>query len=418
MGVCTKLTNEKDFPVARIAVMTSPAKGHLYPVVDTLLELQSRGHEIFLRTIPNEVERMNALGFHASPHEDRSDNKELHDWDAPSGFAALQLVFDQLAERIPYDCDEFELFIAETKPDFLLCDVTVFGAQLAAETSGLPWAVWSPTFLPYPSNVAPPYGVGMGIPRTRAEKAKAAVLRRAIPLLWDTQLKKRVNAVREEHGVDPLEHVLDILDIPPLIISYTAEPFEYSHPDWPNHIVEVGPGLWSPGPGEGIVDPTEGITDPIVLVTLSTEFQNDTALAQSALDGTGMHVVVTTGAIEPKLLRPNSNCTIVRLGDHAKILDHAALLIGHGGMGVTQKALMRSVPMVIVPFGRDQHEVAQRVLASGAGQAIPGRDVTPEKLYEKIVAALTVSHGLDAILEGCEAAGGAPRAATLIEERF
>ncbi|OFL77113.1 hypothetical protein [Corynebacterium sp. HMSC077B05] len=63
-----------------------------------------------------------------------------------------------------------------------------------------------------------------------------------------------------------------------------------------------------------------------------------------------MHVVVTTGAIEPKLVRPNSNCTIVRLGDHAKILGHAALLIGHGGMGVTQKALMRSVPMVIVPM--------------------------------------------------------------------
>lgn len=404
--------------MARISVMTSPAKGHLYPVVDTLVELQERGHEIFLRTLPNEVERMRALGFNATPHEDREDNKELHDWDAPSGFAALQMAFSQLADRIPYDFDEFDFFIAETKPDVLLCDISSFGAQLAAERSGLPWAVWSPTFLPYPSKVAPPYGVGMGIPTTAAEKAKAAVLRRAIPQVWDMQLKKRVNGHRVARGAEPVNSALDLLDIPQLIISYTAEPFEYAHPDWPNHIVEVGPGLWSPAASPDIVDPTEGVEDPIVLVTLSTEFQNDIKLAQAALDaldGTGMHVIVTTGAIDPALLRPNSNCTIVRMGDHAKILDKAALLIGHGGMGVTQKALVRGVPMVIVPFARDQHEVAQRVVASRAGQTIAGKNVTPEALYAKIVEALTVSHGLDAIKDGFEAAGGAARAANLVE---
>lgn len=398
--------------------MTSPAKGHLYPVVDTLLELQRRGHEIYLRTLPNEVKRMNELGFHASPHEDRADNKELHDWDAPNKFAAQQMAVNQLAERIPYDHDEFAAFISETEPNLVMCDVTSFGAQIAAELSGKPWAVWSPTFLPYPSEFAPPYGVGMGMPHTRIEKLKAAALRKAIPAVWNATMKRKVNDARVAQGAPALDDIFDILDLPPVIINYTAQPFEYAHPDWPEHIHQVGPGQWSPAPSTDIVDPTEGIDKPIVLVTLSTEFQNDVCLAQSAidaLDGTGMHVIVTTGALDPALLRPSENCTIVRLGDHAAILDKAALLIGHGGMGVTQKALERGVPMVIVPFARDQHEVAQRVVAAGAGQTIPGKNVTPEKLYDKIVNAMTVSHGLDAIREGFKAAGGAPRAADLVE---
>ena len=42
--------------MARLLAYTSPARGHLYPIVPILLELQRRGHEIGLRTLASQVE--------------------------------------------------------------------------------------------------------------------------------------------------------------------------------------------------------------------------------------------------------------------------------------------------------------------------------------------------------------------------
>ena len=35
--------------MGRYLAYTSPARGHLYPIVDTLLELRSRGHDAAVR---------------------------------------------------------------------------------------------------------------------------------------------------------------------------------------------------------------------------------------------------------------------------------------------------------------------------------------------------------------------------------
>jgi UDP:flavonoid glycosyltransferase YjiC (YdhE family) len=44
---------------------TSPARGHLYPITATLLELRDRGHDVHVRTLASEVEALQRLGLHA-----------------------------------------------------------------------------------------------------------------------------------------------------------------------------------------------------------------------------------------------------------------------------------------------------------------------------------------------------------------
>jgi len=51
--------------MARYLVYTSPARGHLYPVVPTLEELRRRGHEVVVRTLSSEVDLLRNLGFEA-----------------------------------------------------------------------------------------------------------------------------------------------------------------------------------------------------------------------------------------------------------------------------------------------------------------------------------------------------------------
>ena len=59
----------------------------------------------------------------------------------------------------------------------------------------------------------------------------------------------------------------------------------------------------------------------------------------------------------------------------AAVLDRAVCVVCHAGMGITQKALAHGVPVVAVPFGRDQPEVARRVEVAGAGVRLPASPI-------------------------------------------
>jgi UDP:flavonoid glycosyltransferase YjiC (YdhE family) len=47
----------------KVLAYTSPARGHLYPLIPILLELRSRGHEVAVRTFADEVEHVRQLGL-------------------------------------------------------------------------------------------------------------------------------------------------------------------------------------------------------------------------------------------------------------------------------------------------------------------------------------------------------------------
>jgi UDP:flavonoid glycosyltransferase YjiC (YdhE family) len=48
--------------MARILAYTSPARGHLFPLVPILDELRRRGHQIALRTLASQTPLMRAAG--------------------------------------------------------------------------------------------------------------------------------------------------------------------------------------------------------------------------------------------------------------------------------------------------------------------------------------------------------------------
>ena len=59
--------------------------------------------------------------------------------------------------------------------------------------------------------------------------------------------------------------------------------------------------------------------------------------------------------------------TVVRSAPHAEVLQHASAVVTHAGHGTAIKALAQGVPVVAMPIGRDQPDVAARLVASGAG---------------------------------------------------
>jgi MGT family glycosyltransferase len=232
------------------------------------------------------------------------------------------------------------------------------------------------------------------------------------------RLAPELDAVRAELGAPPVRRIERATIRAPLMLYMTSEPFEYPRSDWPPSVRMVGPGIWDP-PAKSPAW-LEEVKQPLVLVTCSTEFQNDGKLAQVALEaisGEDVEVVVTTAGVDPASFTPPPNARIERFVPHRPVLERAACVVCHGGMGITQKALASGVPVCVVPFGRDQFEVARHVEVAGAGTRLPGSRLRPERLRSVVREAMGKKEGAERIAAAFASAGG-PRAATEALEKL
>ena len=84
-------------------------------------------------------------------------------------------------------------------------------------------------------------------------------------------------------------------------------------------------------------------------------------------------------------------------------------------MGTTQKALAAGVPVCVVPFLRDQFEIARRVEACGAGTSLTARKLTPANLRRAVNEATGERSGAQRIAAAFSAAGGPQTAASELE---
>jgi MGT family glycosyltransferase len=405
--------------MARILAYTTPARGHLFPLTPILDELSRRGHQIALRTLDSQVPLMQGRGFDTRPIDKRVEAIEFDDWRAGNPQAALGRAVRCFVERAQYDAPDLRQAIAEERPDALLVDINSWGGLAAAEAWGGPWAA----FCPYPmflrSRDVPPFGPGLAPARGPLGRLRDRVLRPIVLGTIERGMLPALNDLRNQMGLAPLTRVDDLFLRPPLVIYMTAEPFEYSRSDWPKSIVMVGACEWDP-PAE---PPRwlDEITAPIVLVTTSSEFQDDGRLVQAALEGLAEEpftIVATLPAGDPARFIAPANARVERFIPHAAVLDRAVCAVTHAGMGATQKALARGVPVCAVPFGRDQLEVARRVEVAGAGTRLPAGRLSPDRLRRKVREALTKTAGAKRVAEGFAAAGGPRAAADAFEARL
>lgn len=400
--------------MARVLVYTSPARGHLYPLVPTLEELRRRGHHVAVRTLGSEAGRLGALGFSAGPIDPAIEAIEHDDWKASSPPAALLAGCRTFVARGEHEVADLRRAIEAERPELLFVDVNGWGAAAAAEVSGLPWATFAPYFLPVRSPGVPPWGLGLAPARGPAGRLRDAVLWPVVDRLYDRALPS-LNALRARAGAPPLRHVSDFAARAPLVVSYTAEPFEYPRA-WPANVRLVGPGIWEPA--EEAEPACERDGRPLVLVTCSTEFQNDGRLVAAALAGLAdepVRVVATTASLDPASFVAPANARVERFLPHGPLLREAACVVCHGGMGITQKALAAGVPVCAVPFGRDQLEVARHVEVAGAGaRLLPGR-LDPPRLRAAVRAAMGRAEGARRLAAAFRDAGGARAAADALE---
>lgn len=346
----------------------------------------------------------------AAPHDDYLAR-------TPQG--ALKRALRTFARRAEIDLPAMRAAIEQAAPDALLVDVNAWGAQAAAEASGLPWATWCPFPLPLSSPDVPPFGPGLAPARGPIGRLRDSLLRPVLMSSYARAFVPAVNQVRTQGGLPPLSNPAALYESAPVVLYMTAEPFEYPRAAWPENIVLVGPCAWEP-PAEA-PDWLADVRQPVVLITTSSEFQDDARLvhcALQALSNEDVHVLATLPAQHARKLDVPPNAHVETFVPHGLVLDRAVCAVTHGGMGATQKALAAGVPVCAVPFGRDQFEVARRVEVSGAGTRLPARRLNSERLRAKVHEAISRKPGAERIASAFHRAGGATTAADAIEQRL
>jgi UDP:flavonoid glycosyltransferase YjiC (YdhE family) len=403
--------------MARYIAYTNPLLGHVYPTVPTLVELGRRGHDVIVYSAAAASEPLGRLGLEAVAVDPALEQVQNDDWRARTPIGAQKRDVRTLARRADLEIPELESAIERHRPDALIVDVTAFGASTAAERSGLPWAHAVHFPIPIPSRDAPPYGLGLRPRHDLAGRVRDALAERLVLRPLGRILLGELNPRRTAAHLPGLRDPADYFSAAPLVLYHTAEPFEYPRSDWPANVRLVGPGAWDP-PGDA-PEWLDAIERPLVLVSCSSDFQDDGRLVEVALEalaGEDVFVVATTAAVDPGAFVAPPNARIERYVPHAPIIRRAACVVCHGGMGVTQKALAAGVPVCAVPFGRDQFEVARRVEVGDAGTRLPASRLRGDRLLRAVRAAMDKRAGAQRAAAGFAAAGGAAAAADALEE--
>lgn len=258
-------------------------------------------------------------------------------------------------------------------PDLVVSDVITACGGMAAELLGIPWVELNPHPLYLPSRGLPPIGSGLAPGTGVRGRLRDTVMRGLTARSWRAGLRQRA-LVRAGIGL-PAD---DPGPLRRLIATLPA--LEVPRPDWPAEAVVVGPLHFEP---TAQVLPIPDGDGPVVVIAPSTALTGTRGMTQTALDalapGDGLPDgarVVVSRLNGPDLQVPS--WAVVGLGRQDDLLSRADLVICGGGHGMVAKTLLAGVPLVVVPGGGDQWELANRVARQGSAQLV--RPVTAEAL--------------------------------------
>ncbi|BAX91946.1 glycosyltransferase [Mycobacterium shigaense] len=362
----------------RVAVIAGPDPGHSFPAIALCQRFRTAGDAPTLFTGTEWLDTARAAGIDAveldglaATDEDRDAGARIH------RRAARMAVLNVPALR-------------DLAPELVVSDVITAGGGMAAELLGIPWIELTPSPLYLPSKGLPPIGSGLAPGTGIGGRLRDAAMRAMTARSWRAGLRQRSDA-RVAIG-------LPARDPGPLRrLIATLPALEVPRPDWPAEAVVVGPLHFEPT--NRVLDIPAG-SGPVVVIAPSTALIGTQDLAEVALRcltpgetlPAGARVVVSRLGGAELSVPP---WAVVGLGRQDDLLAHADVAICGGGHGMVAKSLLAGVPLVVVPGGGDQWEIANRVARQGSGRLI--RPLTADALVAAVNDVLsTPGYGLAA----------------------
>ena len=372
--------------------------GNVPPELHAVRRLIERGHAVDVLADDSVAPDVRSTGAEfrrwvRAPN--RTDRRPEHDpardWECKYPWQLVDRLVDTMlvGPAAGYASDVREA-ITRCQPALVASSMFCLGGMLAAEAARIPYVVLFPNIYPLPARGLPPFGIGLRPARGRLGRVRDEILNRISERQWDRKGLTGLNTLRRAHGLAPLRHMFDQVRGAHRQLVMTSPALDFPA-TLPAGVRYVGPVLEDPVWSQGSSWIPPGGGKPLVLVSMSSTFQDQIGPLQCVIDALGtmpVHAIVTTGpAIDAAALHAAPNVTVLAHAPHREVLRHAAAVVTHGGHGTVVKALAAGVPMVLLPHGRDQGDTAVRVTARGAGIALK-RTARPEAIAAAVTEVL------------------------------
>lgn len=368
----------------RVVLANFGSFGDLHPYLGIARELQRRGHHPVIATVPYYREKVQAAGFAFHPVR-FSELKEKPDAAMMERILHLRTGPEFIVRELlmPWVRTAYtEMLDALDGASLLVSHPLTYAAQLAAERRGLRWvstqlaptgmlSANDPPVIPFAPLLNRMHSLG-----PRFWRPLFRVARRSI-LGWT----RPVQLLRAELGLPPSGNpMFEGGASPDGTLALFSPLLGRPQPDWPVKTVQTG-FVFYDGETDALQPELEAFLragDPPIIFTLGTaavhnpgEFYRQSASAAQRLGRRAVLLVGRDAVDEPQGL-PDS-ILAVDYAPFSQLLPRAAAVVHQGGVGTTAQAMRSGRPMLVMPYGVDQPDNAERVRRLGIARVVTRR---------------------------------------------
>ncbi|WP_020652233.1 glycosyltransferase [Massilia niastensis] len=415
--------------MAHFAVVGPAFPSHYSALAALAAELADHGHRISFLHRPDAGAFLDdpRMGFHAIGHDSHPPGTlagAMRRAANPGGPLGLRRVIADMASGTDMLCRELPGAFHRLGVDAVIADQMEAAGGLVAEALGLPFVSVANSL---PVNREP--GIPLPVmPFAHGEDARALRIVEGSTRVYDWMMaphRRVIEAHARRFGLGRRGMLHECLS-PLAQVSQTVAEFEFPRRALPPHFYHVGPlrRMAAPGARDQAmpqVDPGR----PFVFASLGTMqghrygLFKRIALACRRLDV--QLLLAHCGGLDARHAR-----ALERLGatwvcafaPQLAALERADAVVSHAGSNTVMDAIAACTPMLALPIAFDQPGAAARIAHRGIGLCASARFATAAQLAGKLRRLLDepeFARRMAPMAESIRQAGGAPRAAAIIE---
>jgi MGT family glycosyltransferase len=392
----------------KILIASTPATGHLNPLLAIGHILIAEGHEVAFLSGSVLRKRIEAIGarFYALPP---GADFDLRDFDSvcpelktiAPGPEWLRTAMEQIfVDTVPAQHEGVQQVLQTFPADVIIADDMLFGVVpmlLGPRATRPPVVLCGTSFLHWCREDGAPHFVGLPPATTQAQRDEYAAMYQEHDRLIYQPVADRLNSTLEKMRLGPLSMTLfdSVVYLADVYMQLTVPSFEFPR-EIPSsvHFIGTPPIIPNQAPLPSWANELDG-SRKVVLVTQGTVANHNFGLLvaptlQALANESDLLVVATAGG-RPIEAIPGPIPENARLAQYLPfewVLPRTDVFVTNGGYGSVNQAMSFGIPLVTAGMTEDKADVNARVAWSGVGINLATNEPTPKALREAVRAVL------------------------------
>jgi MGT family glycosyltransferase len=398
MALAVLLCQKERQDLMKILIASTPATGHVNPMLAIGRIFIADGHEVMATTGGAFRKRFEAIGAAFRPLPPEIESVDLLEIapelkDVPPGPDWLRIAMERVfVDRLPIQHKSLQQLLCDFPADVIVADDMFFGVLpmlLGPRSKRPPIVLCGTSVLHARRDDGAPLFRGLPPATTRAQREEYAAIAQEHDRMVDQPVLLRLNQALKETGVGPLSMTLfeSVVDLADAYLQLSVPGFEYPRKLQPTvRFVGAMPIIPGQAPIPAWGHELDG-SRKVVLVTQGTVANHNFGLLveptlAALANEPDLLVVVTTGgrpvdAIEGPV---PDNARIASYLPFEWVLPKVDVFVTNGGYGSVNQAMSFGIPLVSAGQTEDKADVNARVGWSGVGVNLATNEPSQEAL--------------------------------------